>query len=180
MSHPRPLIAILAIADDDTIGIDGRLPWRTPEDLARFKRLTMGHAVIMGRRTYDSIGKPLPGRCNVVITRRSIEVPEFGPLVWTSYAGEQPILFNASSPDRALRYAAEIDKTPYLIGGGEIYHQLWDYVGKVELTLVHRRFESPAGTKTVFVFDREPFVETARVRSEQHEDVEFVTLERRT
>ncbi len=161
----RPLIAILAVADDGTIGIDGRLPWSIKEDLQRFKRLTSGHAIVMGRKTFDSIGRPLPDRENYVVTTRPLDQ-------------EYARLHAYSSPDRALLEATLVDKTPFLIGGAQLYAELWDQVGAVELTEVHSTFET-SGEKTTFQFDRSEFVEVARAKSATHPNVEYVTLERR-
>ena len=69
MTTRAPLTLVLAIGKNDVIGKDGKVPWRIPEDLKHFRRVTNGHAVIMGRKTWDEVGKPLPGRRNIVISR---------------------------------------------------------------------------------------------------------------
>ena len=101
------LALIVAWARDGVIGKDGGLPWHEPEDLAHFKRLTMGHAIVMGRKTFESIGRPLPGRRNIVLTRD----PHFsaeGCEVYTNL-------------EEALAAARETDACPFVIGGAGIY-----------------------------------------------------------
>ena len=99
---------VVAIARGGCIGKDGGLPWRFPEDLKHFKALTVGHAIIMGRKTFESVGKPLPGRTSVVVSSRPVAAFPPGVLV-------EPTL------ERALARARDIDVAPRLIGGGEIY-----------------------------------------------------------
>jgi dihydrofolate reductase len=102
-----PLSLIVAMTRSGVIGRGGGLPWKLSADLKRFKALTMGHHLIMGRKTFDSLGRVLPGRTTVVITRRS------------EYAA--PIGVNvAPSLDEALRFAVHDDE-PFVIGGGEIF-----------------------------------------------------------
>ena len=111
--HPRqtsaPTVSLLAaVATNRAIGINGALPWRLPADLRRFKRVTMGSPIIMGRRTYDSIGAPLPGRRNIVITRAE----NFAPV------GAEV----APSPRAALNLAADDNPSEiFIIGGAQIY-----------------------------------------------------------
>lgn len=105
------------------IGRDGTLPWRIPDDLKRFKALTMGHPIIMGRKTYESIGRALPGRTNIVITR-SPDFSAVGVIV-------------THSLDVALEKAREIEeKEIFIIGGGEIFKQALPIADKLYLTLV--------------------------------------------
>jgi dihydrofolate reductase len=68
-------VFVLAVADNDVIGKDGKVPWRIPEDLAHFKKMTLGHAIIMGRGTWNEVGKPLPGRRNIVVSRTVSVLP---------------------------------------------------------------------------------------------------------
>lgn len=108
-----PTITIVAaIARNGVIGEKGAMPWHLPEDLKRFKQLTLGHVLVMGRRTYDSIGRPLPGRTTIVVTRQ----PDWEPSV-----GLSPSLLRAGSIDEALRRAAELDPQVFVVGGAEIY-----------------------------------------------------------
>jgi dihydrofolate reductase len=99
---------IVAMAQNRTIGINNTLPWRCPEDLKRFKALTMGHHMIMGRKTYDSIGKPLPGRTTVVVTRNP-ELKIEGCIV-------------AHSLNEAIT-ASSGDAEIFIVGGAELYAQ---------------------------------------------------------
>jgi dihydrofolate reductase len=106
---PHPDVALIVAMDRQrVIGHAGRLPWHLPADLQRFKALTMGHHIIMGRKTWESIGRPLPGRISVVITRNA-DFAAPGALV-------------ATSLDDALALAAE-DAQPFVIGGAQIFRQ---------------------------------------------------------
>lgn len=118
-----PLTIIAAMSENRVIGRAGDLPWRLPADLRRFKSLTRGHHVIMGRKTFDSLGRPLPERVNIVITRRSdYQVPE-GVRI-------------ASSLEQALAFARD-DDNPFILGGGEIYALALPQAKRMELTIVH-------------------------------------------
>jgi dihydrofolate reductase len=120
---------IVAVADNGVIGQRNGLPWRLPEDLKRFKALTMGKPIIMGRKTYDSIGKPLPGRTNIVITRQpGLSLP--GCVV----AGSLPAAVDA---------AGAVDEV-MVIGGAEIYRQALPMTQRVYLTRVHAQVEGDA------------------------------------
>lgn len=129
---PAPeVVFVVALAHDRVIGAQGRLPWRLPEDLRRFKRLTVGHPVVMGRATFDSIGAPLPGRTSIVATRqRALEVPA-GVLV-------------AGSPEAALERAARLDAQVCVIGGAQVFAQLLPRARVVEATFVYERFAGDA------------------------------------
>jgi dihydrofolate reductase len=120
------LTLVVAVADNDVIGVDGTLPWRLPEDMRHFRRLTLGHIVLMGRKTFDSLGKPLPGRENWVLTRDRAYAP----------AGARTF----ASLDEAFTAAA--DQMIMVIGGAEIYRQALPYAQVIELTRVHA---TPAG-----------------------------------
>ena len=124
---------IVAAAENGVIGRDNRLPWHLPADLRRFKALTMGHYLVMGRKTWDSVGKPLPGRPIVVISRRTLALPE----------GVQAARTVADAIALA-RGAGETEA--FLAGGGEIYRLALgeDAVDRVYLTRVHHAFEGDA------------------------------------
>ena len=127
--------ALIVAADEgDVIGSDGRLPWHHPADLRRFKRLTMGHVVVAGRRTHESIvyrlGRPLPGRFTVVVTR--LPRPGRDTVIY------QPDIGSALSVARAVEAFAGRD-TVFVIGGGEIYAQALPEVDLVHLTRVQGR-----------------------------------------
>jgi dihydrofolate reductase len=113
---------IAAMAENGVIGREGRLPWHIPADLARFRDLTMGHPVIMGRRTYEGIGRPLPGRSIIVLTRSS------------SYRASGCLV--AHSVDEALT-AAEGATEVFVAGGADIYRQFLPLAHRIHLTLVH-------------------------------------------
>lgn len=116
---------IVAIAENNVIGNNNTLIWHIPGDLKRFKAITMGHPVVMGRRTYESIGKPLPGRTNVIISRKADYLAE-GCLVFSSI---EDALF-------ALKHETEV----FIIGGGEIYMQTMPLAHKIYLTKIHKSF----------------------------------------
>lgn len=115
---------IAAIDENNAIGKDNQLLWHLSKDLKRFKSLTQNHTIIMGRKTFESLGRPLPNRINVVISSNpEYEVPENVILL--------------SSLSEAMETAHINDVNPYIIGGGTIYEQALDYVDILELTLVH-------------------------------------------
>ncbi len=123
MAMPK-ISLITQISENKVIGKDNTLIWRISEDLKRFQELTTGHVIIMGRKTYESIGKPLPDRTNVIITRqKGYKVP--GCIV-------------VHSLDEALSKAREIeDSEIFIIGGGQIYEQSIGLADRVYLTVVH-------------------------------------------
>lgn len=123
------LILIAAMSDNRVIGKKGRLPWKLPADLKHFKELTWGHTLLMGRKTYESIGRPLPGRRSVVLTRNR----NFRP------SGVQ--VFH--SLKTALRELSQV--SPVFVAGGEqIYRQLLPRADEIRLTIIHERFEGDA------------------------------------
>jgi dihydrofolate reductase len=140
------LIAIVAMDPDRVIGRDGALPWHLPEDLAFFKKTTLGHPVLMGRKTFESIGRPLPKRRNIVLTRdRS----------W-SHPGVEAIHSPEEIPDA--------DGNVFVIGGAEIYKAL---SGRIDEWLVSHVHATHVGDTHLAEFEHDfPFVETI----EQHSD----------
>ncbi len=116
---------IVAVAENNAIGYDNHLLWHISEDLKRFKNLTTGHHIIMGRKTYESVGKPLPGRINIVISKQENYTVD-GCLV-------------AKSIEDALLIAKD-DSEVFIIGGGEIYKQALSITDKIYLTRVHAGF----------------------------------------
>jgi dihydrofolate reductase len=125
--------AIVAASENGVIGRGNQLPWHLPADLRRFKALTMGHHLLMGRRTWDSVGKPLPGRPIVVISRRKISLPEGVHLV--------------ASPKAAIELARTAGESEaFLAGGAEIYRLALaeDLIDRVYLTRIHQSFEGDA------------------------------------
>jgi dihydrofolate reductase len=119
---------IVAVAENGVIGRGGALPWHLPDDLKRFKQLTMGHAVVMGRKTWESIGRPLPGRQMIVVTRQGDYQPE-GVKV-------------AGSVDDALAIARTAgDNECFIIGGAEVYRQTLPKADRIYLTIVLAEIE---------------------------------------
>jgi dihydrofolate reductase len=149
---------IAALAQDGTIGSGGRIPWHISDDLKRFKRLTLGHPVIMGRKTYESIGKPLPGRTNIVLTRNpDFHVPDdvrmFGDL--------------ESALDFCLEQRVQ---TVFIIGGADIYRQSIDRADTLLLTHVHKE---TSGDARFPEFDRSRWREVSRQEAADHSFVEY-------
>lgn len=120
---------IAAIADNNALGKDNQLIWHLPADLKRFKKVTLNHHIIMGRKTFESLGKPLPNRTTIIITRNR------------AYKIENCIVVN--SLEAALE-AAQTDENPYILGGAEIYKQAIKIADKLDLTFVHHSFEADA------------------------------------
>ena len=120
------LALIAAVARNRGIGYKGELPWKLPEDMRRFKQITTGHAVLMGRKTFEALGKPLPNRRNVVLTHRAVPGVETYPAIeaaLAALAGEQRV---------------------FVIGGGEVYAQLLGNADELYLTHVHREVTADA------------------------------------
>lgn len=120
------LTAIVAMTPDRVIGKDGTLPWHLPADLAFFKRVTSGHPIVMGRKTYDSIGRPLPKRRNIVLTRDS---------AWSA-----PGVETIHSPEKLLESLGNADKA-YIIGGSEIYAAFMPLLDDLLVSHVRERHE---------------------------------------
>lgn len=123
------LAMIVAMGRNRVIGRDGALPWHLPDDLKWFKEKTTGHAVIMGRRTWDSVGKPLPGRRSIILSRSLDHAPKGVELVRTL--------------DQALDLCRD-DLEPFVVGGGEIYRLALPFARRIYLTLVDLEPEGDA------------------------------------
>ena len=121
------LSIIVAVSENNAIGKDNNLLWHISEDLKHFKEITSGHSVLMGRKTFESLGKKLPNRRNIVITRN----PDY-----TAEGCEM-----ASSLEDAVRLCAGEEEV-FVIGGGEIYRQAMDMASKLYLTVVHKVYEA--------------------------------------
>ena len=148
------VILIAAVGRNGVIGRDNDLPWRIREDLQHFKQLTLGHTLVMGRKTYDSIGRPLPGRRTVVVTRR----PD-----WSADGVEV-----VHTLEEGLKYEGDL----YVAGGGEIYRQALPYADRLELTEVD---QSPTGDATFPDLDPADWTEISR---DPHDGFAFVTFRR--
>ena len=153
------VVLVAAVADNGVIGVDGELPWHLPEDLAHFKRVTTGHTVVMGRKTFESIGRPLPRRTNVVVSRQP---------GWSAEG-----VLAAGSLEEALHLAEKHDGDAMVIGGAQIYALALPLADRQVLTEVH---QSPDGDAVYPPFDRAEWHETQR---EAHDGYDFVWLERR-
>ena len=124
----KTITIIVAAAENDAIGKNNDLIWSLPDDLKRFKRLTSGHCIIMGRKTFDSFPGLLPNRKHIVISKKSY-----------SYFPDEVIVVNDFKD--AVKATNE-DENPYVIGGGQIYNLAMKYCDIIELTRVHEKFEA--------------------------------------
>jgi dihydrofolate reductase len=164
------IVFVVAIAENGVIGAGGAIPWRLKSDMQRFKALTIGKPVIMGRKTFESLRRPLSNRTNIVITRdAAYRAP--GAIVTISSADAGAV----ARGDALRRSAAEI----VVIGGAEIYRQWLDRADRLEITEVHAR---PDGD-THFDIDKARWDETSRVRHpagpDDSADYSYVTYRRR-
>jgi dihydrofolate reductase len=168
----RPLVIVAALADNRVIGDDNRLIWRLKSDLKRFRDITMGRPLVMGRKTFDSIGKPLPGRHSVVLTR--------------DRGWSHPGVTVAHGLDEALAAGQELAKThgsdSVVIGGGaDLYAQTLAMADQLRLTFVHAE---PEGDALFPAFDRQDWRETYSESRRPGPDDEFpftfVDLKRRS
>jgi dihydrofolate reductase len=158
----RRVVMVAALADNRVIGDHGRIPWRLPADFAHFKRETLGHTLVMGRATWDSIGRPLPGRTTVVVTRDP------------SWSAEGARV--AHSLERALAVAAGLDGDVIIAGGGQVYEQALPHATHQVLTEVHC---SPEGDAFYPSLDPSEWKETRREPGPPGEPAyEWVWLER--
>ncbi|CAG5069704.1 IS1595 family transposase ISSsu9 [Dyadobacter sp. CECT 9623] len=158
---------IVAVSDNGVIGKDNQLLWRLPDDLKRFKQLTLNHPMIMGRKTFESIGKPLPGRTSIVVTRN----PDF------DYEG----IIVAHSLEAAIALAAETERDEvFIIGGGELYKQAQPLADRLYVTEVHTEID---GDTYFQIAKPESWQETERSVHEHDErhslKFEFVNYARR-
>jgi dihydrofolate reductase len=157
----KPLCLVFAMSDARVIGKGNGLPWNIPEDLKHFKAVTVDHAVIMGRTTYDTVGKPLPKRRNIIVSRDATLRREGAEVT--------PTL------DAALALAYETDPEPRVIGGAQIYALALPIATKLIVTFVHRDVEGD----TLFpAIDWSEWREVWRRRAETDLDVEFAEFSR--
>ena len=171
------LVIVAAVAENGVIGDEGGMPWHYPADLAHFKRLTTGHPVIVGRKTYESIaariGGPLPDRTSVVLTTRDLDLPE-GAVAANDVSGAV-VLAAADAADRGVDEA-------YVIGGAAVYEQFLDLADRMVLTEVPGR---PDGDTRFPDWDADAWREVDRevipdAETDGDGDLAFVTYERKT
>lgn len=159
------IVLVVAKSENNVIGVDGDLPWKISADLKHFKAVTMGHPIIMGRKTWDSIGRPLPGRRNIVITRRDDLVIDGVDVV--------------KSIDEALQTCrAENAEKAMIVGGGQIYADIIDRADVIELTEIHAEIDGDTYFPEI---SADEWSETARESFPRDGDTpaySFVTLKR--
>jgi len=151
------LALIVAVAENGVIGKDGDLPWRLPGDLKHFRRTTLGHAVIMGRATWESLPKPLAKRRNIVVTRNRDYVADGAEVV--------------HSFEDAVTLARTTDPEPFVIGGASLYAAALPLATRLVISEVHREVD---GDTWFPPFDRDAFTEASRVEGEHFDVVTWV------
>lgn len=164
------VVFVVAIAENGVIGRGNAIPWRLKSDMQRFRRLTMGKPVVMGRKTFQSLPKPLPGRTNIVVTRDAT-FQAAGALVTTSFAHA----FEIARGDALRRFATEI----MVIGGAELYEHWMPRADRLEITEVHAKIDGDVR----FLPDLSGWEEAARVLNKAGEgdtaDYSYVTWRRK-
>jgi dihydrofolate reductase len=168
---PRPdIVLIVAVAENGVIGANGAIPWRLKSDMQRLKTMTMGKPVVMGRKTFESLRRPLSGRTNIVVTRDA-NFRAAGAVVTTSFADARATALG----DALRRLATEIA----VIGGAEIYAQWMDVADRLEVTEVHAK---PQGDTTLAPIDLQQWQEVARAfhpkAGDDTADFSYVTYRR--
>lgn len=165
------IVLIVAVAENGVIGHDNSIPWRLKSDQQRLKAITMNKPVVMGRKTFELLRKPLPGRTNIVVTRDA-NYRATGAVVTTSFENARAIALG----DALRRFATEVA----VIGGAEIYAQWMDSADRIEITEVHAR---PDGDTHFAAIDAAEWQEVARVRNsagpDDSVDFSYVTYRRR-
>ena len=157
------IVIVVAATEAGVIGKNNALIWHLPDDLKRFKQLTLGKPIVMGRKTYDAIGKPLPGRHNIVITRQIIEI-----------AGCTVV----HSLEQALRAAGDVEEC-CIIGGAEIYRQALPLTQRIELTRVQASLDGDAYFPSLDPYAWRQVFREEHAADERHEYAfTFLTLER--
>jgi len=165
------IVLIVAIGENGVIGAGGTIPWRLKSDMQRFKAMTIGKPIVMGRKTFVSLRRPLPGRTNIVVTRDQ-DFRAAGAVVTTSFDAAHAV----ATSDALRRLATEIA----VIGGAEIYAQWIDIADRLEITEVHAR---PEGDTYFAAIDRDVWEEVTRLRHpagpDDSADFSYVTYRRR-
>lgn len=172
MMKPLRISILVAMASNRVIGRGNALPWHLPEDLKHFKALTMGHSIIMGRRTHESIGKPLPGRQNIILTRQK------------NYHVEGTIVVHSIDEALQICYEDKVNrKECFIIGGADLFQQTLARCHRMYITEIQQCFKGD----TFFPrFNPNEWVEIAREKHLSHSDsskniaYDFVVLDRKT
>ncbi len=155
---------IAAVAKNNALGKDNQLIWHLPADLKRFKKITLGHHVIMGRKTFESLGKPLPNRTTIIITKNQ------------NYTADGCIVVD--SLNKAIK-AAKNDENPFILGGGEIYKQAMNIADILDLTIVHQEFDADVFfPKIDYTIWKETFREDFKADDKNKYDYSFVKYQR--
>ena len=165
------IVLVAAVAENGVIGRDNAIPWRLKSDQQRLKAITLNKPVVMGRKTFESLRRPLPGRTNIVVTRDpNYRAP--GAVVTTSFENARAVAYG----DALRRFATEIA----VIGGAEVYAQWMAMATRLEITEVHAR---PEGDTHFASIDAAAWEEVARVRNpagpDDSADFSYVTFRRR-
>ena len=159
----KPVISIIAAIDKNRgIGKNNKLVWNIPEDLQHFRFVTNGHPVIMGRKTFESIGRPLPNRTNIIVTRNKL------------YAKKGIVVKH--SLEEAVSYAKKLDESEiFIIGGAEIYHQGIEIANRLYITVIQHQFDVDSYFPEYSLFTR---VISSRKSSDKNYQYTFYILER--
>ncbi|MFJ7975387.1 dihydrofolate reductase [Peribacillus sp. JNUCC 23] len=156
---------MFAMDENRIIGKDNTLPWYLPADLQYFKKVTMGHPILMGRKTYESIGKPLPGRENIILTRNA------------DY--QQEGITVISDMKEAVAYADALDEEVFVIGGAEIFQQLISDCKRLYITQIHHSFEGDTYFPELNMSKWQTVSKTTGIVDEKNKyPHEFIVLER--
>jgi len=175
MSSGPVFSLMVAAADNDVIGRNNALPWRLPDDLKRFKALTLGKPMLMGRKTFESIGKPLPGRTSIVLTRSKSWGRESLTTLLSSPAG----VIVVSSLDEAIKRSGDAPELA-VIGGAEIYKLTLPRATRIYLTRVHTNAEGDVKLPPIDPKEWREVESTEHPADERHEfAMTFITLERK-
>jgi dihydrofolate reductase len=158
---------IWAMDENRVIGKNNQLPWHLPEDLKFFKRVTMGHPVAMGRKTHESIGRILPGRENIIITRNREFTNEGYTVIY--------------SIEEFIAYCKEKDEEVFVIGGAEIFNELLPVVDRLYITMIYEKFEGDTFFPEFSLMDFELVLQESGLCDEKNPyDYEFFIYQRRS
>lgn len=166
MSNKPVLSAIAAMSSNQVIGNKNQLPWHLPADLKHFKAVTSGHPVLMGRKTYESIGKPLPNRTNIILTHT------------TNYSAPDCLIIHTMEAAISMAVELEMDEI-FVIGGAEIFKQLLPQIQRLYLTQIHHTFDGDAFFPDLNPADwKEVSRELHHADDKNNYDYSFIVMER--